>query len=98
MNPRPPDPQSGALPLSYIHHINTRLAGVEPATYGLEVRCSIQLSYRRMWKSGREDSNLRPSAPKADALAGLRYAPIIKDLYQNMSLYYNTKPCLLQIY
>ena len=26
-------------------------------------------------ESGREDSNLRPSAPKADALAGLRYAP-----------------------
>src|SRR5215470_7067030 len=24
-----------------------RLAGVEPATLGLEVRCSIQLSYRR---------------------------------------------------
>jgi hypothetical protein len=25
-----------------------RLAGVEPATLGLEVRCSIQLSYRRI--------------------------------------------------
>ena len=25
----------------------TRLAGFEPATHGLEVRCSIQLSYRR---------------------------------------------------
>ena len=25
-----------------------RLAGFEPATYGLEVRCSIQLSYRRI--------------------------------------------------
>ena len=25
-----------------------RLAGLEPATYGLEVRCSIQLSYRRL--------------------------------------------------
>ena len=24
-----------------------RLAGLEPATYGLEIRCSIQLSYRR---------------------------------------------------
>ena len=26
-----------------------RLAGFEPAAYGLEVRCSIQLSYRRTW-------------------------------------------------
>ncbi len=26
-----------------------RLKGVEPLTYGLEVRCSIQLSYRRMF-------------------------------------------------
>ena len=25
-----------------------RLAGLEPAAYGLEVRCSIQLSYRRL--------------------------------------------------
>ena len=25
-----------------------RLAGFEPAAYGLEVRCSIQLSYRRI--------------------------------------------------
>ena len=25
-----------------------RLAGLEPATCGLEVRCSIQLSYRRI--------------------------------------------------
>ncbi len=25
-----------------------RLAGLEPAACGLEVRCSIQLSYRRM--------------------------------------------------
>jgi len=28
-----------------------RLAGFEPATYGLEVRCSIQLSYRRTKKT-----------------------------------------------
>ena len=30
-----------------------RLAGIEPATYGLEGRCSIRLSYRRMVSIGR---------------------------------------------
>jgi hypothetical protein len=29
-----------------------RLAGLEPAAYGLEVRCSIQLSYRRNTSNG----------------------------------------------
>ena len=43
--------------LSYTHHQFSpgqravrhmaRLEGIEPTTYGLEIRCSIQLSYRR---------------------------------------------------
>ena len=49
-----------------------RLKGLEPLTHSLEGCCSIHLSYRRIqvkW-SGREDLNLRLSAPKADALPG----------------------------
>ncbi len=48
----------GLYQLSYAHHNDilwtrmARLAGVEPATHGLEGRCSIQLSYKRKSWSG----------------------------------------------
>ena len=42
--------------------------------------------------SGRQDSNLRPSAPKADALAGLRYAPIYY-LSTTQEQYFNLYNC-----
>ena len=51
-NPRPPDPQSGALPaaLQPPHIILGSIklvcpVGLEPTTPGLEVQCSIQLSH-----------------------------------------------------
>ncbi len=57
MNPQRPEPQSGALPIElYPPRVNVnhgfertmaRPRGFEPLTYGLEVRCSIQLSYGR---------------------------------------------------
>src|SRR5579885_871617 len=50
-NPRQPESQSGALPSelrSPWSCVMARLAGVEPATTGLEGRCSIHLSYRRV--------------------------------------------------
>ena len=50
--------------------------GFEPGTYSLEVSCSIQLSYATIiFLSGWQDSNLRPPAPKAGAITGLRYTP-----------------------
>ncbi|CAA9890902.1 conserved hypothetical protein [Candidatus Methylobacter favarea] len=44
----------GLYQLSYAHHSMgylemARLAGLEPATPGLEGRCSIRLSYKRLW-------------------------------------------------
>ncbi len=48
--------------------------GFEPMTVCLEGRCSIQLSYATLM-SGWQDSNLRPPAPKAGAMTGLRYTP-----------------------
>ena len=77
----------GLYQLSYSHHktFMARPTGIEPVTARLEGGCSIRLSYGRInffglcflsgiW-SGRWDSNSRPSAPKADALTRLRYAP-----------------------
>ncbi len=44
-------------------------------------------------KSGREDLNLRPPAPEAGALAGLRYAPFFTVL--PLSIHYQTGSTLL---
>jgi hypothetical protein len=57
--------------------------GFEPMTGYLEGSCSIQLSYgvKSIEKmSGWQDSNLRPSAPKADAIPG--YATPRKENYE----------------
>lgn len=58
---------------------NTRLRGLEPPTVGTEVRCSIQLSHRRLiykikWKKKidrmgeRRDLNPRHPDPQSGAL------------------------------
>ncbi len=50
-NPRPPEPQSGALTnwatLTILRIDNIRQGGFEPPTLRLEIWCSIQLSYWR---------------------------------------------------
>ena len=39
-------------------------------------------------KSGREDLNLRPLAPHASALAGLRHAPICRRYYSRIQRFW----------
>jgi hypothetical protein len=47
-----------------------RLEGLEPSAYGLEVRCSIHLSYRRtVFEDGmRESSFRRPEVDWSDTI------------------------------
>ncbi len=40
---------TGAGAMNGLHGRRLRLEGFEPPTDGLEIRCSIQLSYRRLW-------------------------------------------------
>ena len=50
MNRRPLGPQPSALTeLSYTHHRIPRPEGFEPPTHGLEGRCSVLLSYGRIY-------------------------------------------------
>ena len=40
-----------------------RLEGIEPPTDGLEIRCSIQLSYRRSWSGNNLGLHLLERTP-----------------------------------
>ena len=53
------------------------LLRLERRTYCLEGSCSIQLSYRANPPSGHPDSNWGSPAPKAGAITGLRYIPLV---------------------
>jgi hypothetical protein len=58
-----------------------RLAGVEPATAGLEGRCSIQLSYRRLQTHnlvGAEGFEPPTPCSQSRCATRLRYAPRLK--------------------
>ena len=76
-----------------------RPRGLEPLTYGLEGRCSIQLSYERItikerlefWYQ-RGDLNPRPPAYETSALNQLSYLGVPKNkdwILQSYTLKYN---------
>ncbi len=48
--------------------------------------------------SGYQDSNLGPPAPKAGALTGLRYTPLISQLQCKDTAFFYTCNTLLKIY
>ena len=87
----------GLYRLSYAHHSvlevlkkkMVRLAGLEPATLGLEGRCSIQLSYKRI-VVGVERFELPTSCSQSRRATKLRYTPIrpfqIFDLFSSQFL------------
>ena len=54
------------------------MEGLEPSTSCIQNRPSIQLTIHPVKWSEWWDSNSRPSAPKADALARLRYTPMLR--------------------
>ena len=77
LNPRLPESQPGALPTelrppSYI----SRLAGIEPATPGLEGRCSIQLSYKR-YNIGVEGFEPTTLCSQSRCATKLRHTPLV---------------------
>ena len=87
----------GLYQLSYTHHrinyyphyLMARLAGLEPATSGLEGRCSIQLSYRRLVHCMSDPSYRRPVKRQIGRGRGIR----TPDPLLPKQMRYQTAPC-----
>ncbi|GEM_PF-2870308 len=67
--------------LNYAHHnlfFMARPAGLEPATLGLEGRCSIRLSYGRLYKMVGVDGFEPPThCSQSSCATRLRYTPTV---------------------
>lgn len=98
----------GLYQLSYVHHL-ARLAGFEPATLGLEGRCSIRMSYRRITLSpkvyaifnklkmnflvGVEGFEPPTSCSQSRRATRLRYTPTL--IYYSAAVWDNTRQIVI---
>ena len=65
------------------NHENLRANGVQIMVLGTK-KGVTRYSNSLIFKSGQKDSNLRPPAPKAGALAGLRHTPKKKTIHHRL--------------
>ena len=78
--------------------VATRPAGLEPATYGLEIRCSIQLSYgRSIYRCYQYNSLLKPCQRFSTSTRPLQHScrRFREDPYR-LFLEINVSPCAIR--